>query len=91
MSRSLQGSLDGRKNDLRNFMLDIAKECDVTDRRFLLSRFLMARFEDPFVAAVSKEQSPALTGWWKGSFGAGSYHVLCLIYIFPALRPELPN
>jgi hypothetical protein len=63
------------RNDLRNFVLDIAEECDVTDRRFLLVYSFLVRFEDQFVAAVSKKQSPALMGCLKDDY-EGSEHLL---------------
>jgi hypothetical protein len=51
--------------DLRNFVLNVAEECDVTDERFMRSCEPLARFEDPFLATVSKKQSPTLVGCWE--------------------------
>jgi hypothetical protein len=48
-------------------MLDIAKECHVTDRQLVIgytSKHL-ARVEDPFVTTVTKEQDSTLMECWK--------------------------
>jgi hypothetical protein len=48
-----------------NLMLDIAKECHVTDRCLSLSRKPLTRVKDPFVAEVPEVQSSTLMRRWK--------------------------
>jgi hypothetical protein len=51
--------------DWRDFVLDVTEKCDVTNRWLALGCELTARVEHPFVATVSKEQSPALMRCWE--------------------------
>jgi hypothetical protein len=56
-------------------MLDIVKECHVTDRQLAVgyTSKRLAKVEDPFVTAVTKEQSSTLMERWKDNDERAKY------------------